>query len=180
MTNAQKLAEAARIRNVRIRQRTAYVVLVTGLSVSTGANVMQSWGLGWIGWVLAGLAPVSLFGAMFLLELMGRDITKWKRIVVAVVLSAVALITAYVSYLHIYRLSYTTTHDVRISALVPFMIDLPMILASVLLSETRKSLGVTRVPVSAPVPSAKRTERATTIAAKPARTRTTKIAGATA
>jgi hypothetical protein len=179
MTNAQKRAQAELIRNVRIRQTAALIVLIAGLLASMAANIIQSLPLGWVGWAIAGLAPLALFGCMFLLELMGRDIPIAKLILSFVVLGGIALMSGYVSYLHIYRLSYETTHDVRISAIVPLMIDLPMILASVLLSETRKTLG-RELPASAPVAPAKRTEAARAIVAKTARTRTTKIDPVTA
>lgn len=169
MTNAQKAEKAAKDANARMMQRAARYVLFVGLAVSTGANVMQSWDLGWKGWVIAGLAPVSLFGCLLLLELLKGNVGIAKLILSYTVLGGIALIAGYVSYLHIYRLSYETTGDVRISALVPFMIDFPMIIASVLLSEARKALTLTQVPARVAKPVATTTEPARAIVAKPAR-----------
>lgn len=180
MTNAQKAAKAALIRNVRIRQNIACFVLAFGLLASLAANVIQSLPLGWVGWSIAVIAPLSLFGCMLLLELMGKDVPIVKLVISFVVLGGIALMAGYVSYLHIYRLSYETTHDVRVSALVPLMIDLPMILASVLLSEARKTLASAEVPAPAVKRAEANTARARGTVATGQRARSAKVSPVTA
>lgn len=177
MTKAQKEAQ---IRNVQLRRNVARCVLVAGLLLSLGANVMQSYALGWMGWVIAGLAPLSLFGSMLFMELLGNDIAKWKLVLSYGAFGAIALMSGYSSYLHIYRLSYGVSHDVVYSAIVPLMIDIPMILASVLLSEARKAPRGTEVPAKAAKPAATATAAVRGIKSAPSRARSTRQQTATA
>lgn len=176
MTNTQKAEQARIIQHVRFRRNSAYVVMILGLFLSLFANVMESYGLGPIGWVIAALAPVSLFGCMFLLELLGRDLPKGKLVLSYVVFGGVALCAGYASYLHIYRLTYGVTHDVVYSAIVPLLIDLPMIISSVLLSEARKTLAKVVVPTPPVRRSAASTAGARAIQERPTRARSTRQA----
>lgn len=179
MTNAQKKAEAERIRNVRNMQAWSIAVLFVGLCASVAANVMQSWDEGPIGWIINGWSPVFLFIGMFLLELMGKNVPLAKRILAWIVLGGTALIAGFASYVHIHGLILATTHNVLFSWILPATVDLPMILASLTLSEARKSLATTQVPTPA-VKSARATrEAARGTVARRATTRQTKIVPAT-
>lgn len=175
MTNAQKRAEAERIRNVRNMQAWSLVVLFVGLIASVTANVMQSWDEGPVGWVINGWAPLFLFIGMFLFELMGKNVPLAKRILSWIVLGATALIAGIASYDHIHGLILATTHNVLFSWILPATVDLPMILASVTFSEARKALATPKVPTTPVRRSATRTEAVRGTVVKPSRTRTAKV-----
>jgi len=139
----------AKARKDRSNHRFVWLVLIVFLSASTAGNVTSAWKEGVIGWIVAGLAPLSCFACTGLLE---RFYDKWA---VLLGMSASAILAAYVSYVDIYHLVHVTTGNVQIAAVLPFVIDVPMLTAGYVLAVSKVNVKKkTTEPVKVP---AKRT-----------------------
>lgn len=179
MTKAQIQAEKNRIGNIRL----ARAVLAFFLLVSLAGNVSVSIRNGAVGIAIGVFIPFGLFVTNLMFERLGDGLRGFKKFVAYVGIGAGVLITGIFSYYHLHTLVYEATGNVLFSWMLPAAVDVPMLLASLVLSEARKVPVPTPRKASAPRPVAVATAGARATVAAPSRKRSTsatKIIPATA
>ena len=177
MTKTQKDAlralQAEKIRKGNVR--LARAVLIFFLLVSLAANVAASLDGGPVSIAIGAFVPFALFVTNMMFERLGAGLHGVKKFVTLAGIGAGVLITGYVSYVHIFTLVHGATGNVVFAAIIPFSVDIPMILAALVLSEARNAATLAEVPAPAVKRSATSTAPAQATVAKPSRTRTANV-----
>lgn len=159
---ALEAIEAEKMRKARSARFWSTLTIFVFLTASMAANVASA-RHNVISWLVAGTVPFAFFMTSHLIVHTGNVRAKWA---VITLMGAITLITGVVSYQHIRHLCLAAGETTLNASLLPFAIDIPIVVATLILVANTKK--VTPTPAIQTVPATVEKETKVAVPAKTA------------